>query len=323
MKRYGYLFEKIVDMENLKLAHRNARRGKAHYEEVREVDENICKYMKKLQDMLVSGEFTTSEYEVYTKNDRGKERTIYKLPYFPDRIVHHAIMQVLEPIWKKSMIANTFQSIKGRGPHKAIKKLAKEVQYKEGMYYVKIDIKKFYPSINNGKLKEVVRRKIKCSKTLALLDDIVDSCDGVPIGNYISQYFGNIYLSRLDHQVSKVKGVKYYRYCDDIVCISKHKELLWYSTKVIERYMRDYALCTKRPVMHLINEVAGLDYLGYVVYSNKLLLRKKLQVRIKTKINRRNSSSYLGWLKHCDCKNLRTNLVEKVNNEDCRNTRAA
>lgn len=320
MKRYGYLFEKIIDIDNIRLAHKNARKGKTHYDEVREIDENECMYMKKLQDMLISGEFTTSEYEIYTKNDRGKERTIYKLPYFPDRIVHHTIMQVLEPIWKKSMIANTFQSIKGRGPHKAIKKLKKDLLYTEGMYYVKIDINKFYPSINNNKLKEVVRQKIKCGKTLELLDDIIDSCEGVPIGNYISQYFGNIYLSKLDHQVSRIKGVKYYRYCDDIVCVSKNKELLWYSTSIIKKYVSEYKLAIKDPILHTVSKVSGLDYLGYVIYTNRVLLRRKLRDRAMSKINRNNSPSYIGWLKHCDCNNLQIKLKERIDNENNRNT---
>lgn len=125
MKRIGNLYHKIYDIENIKLAHKNARKNKTHYTEVKEVDSNIEYYCQEISDMLKSKKFINGEYNIFIKNDKGKEREIYKLPYYPDRIVHHAIMQVLEPIWKKTFINNTYQSIKGRGVHKAKKSCAK------------------------------------------------------------------------------------------------------------------------------------------------------------------------------------------------------
>ena len=152
--------------------------------------------------MLVNKTFKNSKYETFIKNDKGKRREIYKLPYYPDRIIHHAIVQVVEPIWKKTLIADTYQSIKGRGLHKAIRKIQRNVRMSDKkLYYLKMDINKYYPSIQNDKLMQLIRRKIKCKDTPQLIDEIVDSTIGVPIGNYLTQYFGNIYLNSVNHEV--------------------------------------------------------------------------------------------------------------------------
>lgn len=107
MKRHGNLWEEIVDIENIKLAHKNARKGKRKYKEVQMVNKNIDKYCNDIRNLLITKQFTTSDYRMFIKNDRGKVREIYKLPYYPDRIVQHAIMQVTEPIWKRTLIADT------------------------------------------------------------------------------------------------------------------------------------------------------------------------------------------------------------------------
>ena len=102
MKRYNNLFEKIIDIDNIRLAHKNASKGKKHYKAVQKVEENFEEHCVKLHNLLKSKEFTTSSYDVEVINDKGKERVIHKLPYFPDRILHHAVMQVLDPIWRKT-----------------------------------------------------------------------------------------------------------------------------------------------------------------------------------------------------------------------------
>ena len=107
MKRYNNLYGSIIDKDNIRLAHKNARKGKTSYTEVREVDDNVEKYVDILYSMLSLGTYSPSRYTMFRKNDKGKIREIYKLPYFPDRIVHHAILQVLEPIWKKVLVKQT------------------------------------------------------------------------------------------------------------------------------------------------------------------------------------------------------------------------
>ena len=157
---------------------------------------------------------------------RTKRREIYQLPYFPDRITHHAIMNILEPIWVSVFTSDTYSCIKNRGIHAAAKRLKRELKLDpEGTKYcLKIDVRKFYPSIDHEILKQVVRRKIKDKRLLWLLDEIIDSADGVPIGNYLSQYFANLYLAYFDHWIKEERIKYYYRYADDIVILGSDNE---------------------------------------------------------------------------------------------------
>lgn len=107
-------------MENLKLAHQNARKGKGWYQEVKMVDEDPEKYLGQLQEMLLNKTYNTSDYVTFIKHDSGKDREIFKLPYFPDRICQWAILQVIEPYLIKNLIKNTYSAIPGRGIHLAL-----------------------------------------------------------------------------------------------------------------------------------------------------------------------------------------------------------
>lgn len=317
MKRYGNLFDKICDIDNIRLAHKNARKKKTHYKEVVEVDKDVEKYCSELKELLESGKFKNSEYLVFTKNDKGKQRTIYKLPYYPDRIVHHAIVQILEPIWKSTLIKGTYQSIKGRGIHKAVRSIQKYLHSSDvPQYYLQMDISKYYPSIDNSKLKQVLRRKIKCTKTLVLLDNIVDSVVGVPIGNYLSQYFGNLYLSDVDHYVKEVVKIKeYYRYCDDLVIVAADKRQLHECKHAVNRLVIGKALKLK-PGTRLRPISTGLDFLGVVLFTRYTKLRKRIKHRLikaLAKTNNRNViMSYYGWMLLCNGKTLWYKYMKEI-----------
>ena len=206
MKRYGNLYAKMWDMKNIREAHKNAQRGKRHYREVQMVNADSEKYLMQIQAMLRDKTFRNSEYEVFTKSESGKEREIYKLPYFPDRIIHHCVMQVLEPIWMRTFITDTYSSLKGRGIHKGVERMKLALRDREKTQYcLKFDVRKYYPSIDHGILKSIIRRKIKDPDVLWLLDEVIDSTKGgVPIGNYLSQYFGNLYMAYFDHWMKEV-----------------------------------------------------------------------------------------------------------------------
>ena len=115
MKGTGDLFSKICDMDNLKKAHKNAKKGKGWYREVKQVEKNLDKALKKLQESLIEHTYKTSDYEVFTKKEGEKEREIYKLPYYPDRICQWAILQVIEPYLLKTMTTDTYSAIPKRG----------------------------------------------------------------------------------------------------------------------------------------------------------------------------------------------------------------
>lgn len=155
LKRYGYLYEKIYDIENLRLAHKNAQKGKGFYTEVKDINKNPDKWLYMLQDMLINKTYKTSEYEIFVKNDKGKEREIYKLPYFQDRIVHWAIIQIVEPIFLNKLNHCTHSAIPKRGIHSAFNQLDGYMKNDElgTKYCLKLDIRKFYPSINHKLLK--------------------------------------------------------------------------------------------------------------------------------------------------------------------------
>ena len=318
MKRVGNLYNKIIDINNLRLADEKARKGKLKSYGIRLHDMNRENNIFKLHEQLKNKTYKTSEYNVF-KIYEPKERDIYQLPYFPDRIVHHAVMNILEPIWVSMFTADTFSCIKGRGIHGCWKKVKKALKDEENTKYcLKIDIKKYYPSIDHNILKSLIRKKIKCKDTLGLIDEIIDSADGVPIGNYLSQYFANIYLTYFDHYVKEKMKVKYYfRYADDIVFLHQDKKELRNIYKEIKTYLKDeLKLEIKHNYQIFPTQIRGIDFVGYVFRNSHTLIRKSIKQNFcrkiaklqKRKLNnkefKQGIAAWLGWCKYSNSINL-------------------
>ena len=212
MKRIGNIFEKIIDIDNLRRAYKRSRRGKTKLRLVKEVDKDSEKYLAEIQKSLIDKTYKTSKYKIFKLIERGKEREICNLPYYPDRIVHWALMYQIEPIFRRLLIYDTYAALPEKGTHKALRRLHKFMQDKEETKYcLKLDVRKYYNSVDKEILKQMLRKHIKCKNTLWLLDEIIDSYpNGIPIGNYTSQYFGNFYLSEFDHWLKEEKHIKYY-----------------------------------------------------------------------------------------------------------------
>jgi RNA-directed DNA polymerase len=321
MKRYGNLYPKVYEMGNIELAHKNARKGKIHYKEVKKVDSKPGYYFDQIQRMLKEKTFQNSEYEVFRKVEGGKEREIFRLPYFPDRIIHHSIMQILYPIWTKTLISDTYACIKSRGIHKGVSRIKQALlDIENTVYCLKCDIRKFYPSVNHDILKNVIRKKIKDRELLWLLDHIIDSAPGIPIGNYLSQHFGNLYLSELDHWAKEARGCRYYfRYADDIVVLHKAKSFLHNCRANVSEYLQEHLALTMKPDWQVFPvDSRGIDFLGYRFFHGYVLLRKSIAQRIKRKTAKVRKNwesmepsevvsgvmSYYGWMKHANCLNL-------------------
>ena len=318
MKRYGNLWDTITDFDNLLYAHKQAKKGKSWYREVQMVDSDPEYYIRWIQEELKNKTFATSEYEVMDCWDGRKMRVIHKLPYFPDRIVQHAMVQVCEPFWKASFIRDTFQSILSRGTHDARKRVEKKVRGTPGLYALKFDIHKYYPSMDNEILKKKMRQKIKCKDTLWLIDDIIDSNQGAPIGNYTSQYLGNIYLNDFDWWVKQqLKPYGYFRYCDDIVLlIESSHEAHEHRKQIFDKLEKDFKLSIKTDWQVFPVDDRGLDFVGFVFDSDKTLLRKTIAKGIKNKKNSiirspeqmtdyqiaNGMGSYWGWCKNIQAK---------------------
>lgn len=318
MKRYGNLYAHICDIDNLRRAAHNAARGKRKRDEVTAFFANLEENLAQLHRELTEKRYKTSPYDVFIKYE-GKRREIYKLP-FRDRVVHWAIMQVLEPIWTPQFTADTHACIKGRGMHSLLRKLREDLRDDpEGTAYcLKLDVRKFYPSIDHDKMKAVVRRKIKDPEVLWLLDGIIDSAPGVPIGNYISQYFANLYLSELDHLLKEVAGVRYYyRYADDMVLLAGNKPTLHGWLVLINDWLNEERHVDLKGNYQVFPvESRGIDFVGYVTFHTHCLARKKNKqglCRELAKLRKAGvpeaeimllTASRAGFMLHCDSKHL-------------------
>lgn len=305
MKRYGNLFNDITATPNLIEAHRNARKGKSHYKEVQWVNNNQPKAIFDIQQSLLHKTFTTSKYVHMTKIDKGKKRIISKLPYYPDRIIHHALLQIIGSILIKSLIRDTFQSIPNRGTHDCRKRIESFLQNqhdKENLFFTKLDIKQYYPNVDNEILKNIIRQKIKCKDTLWLIDNIIDSKNGLTIGSYTSQIFGNIYLNSLDWFIKQSLQIKgYFRYCDDLLLIHKNEETLLYALQHIIKYIKSLKLSLRHtPQIHSFNQRQGFEFIGYRYTPKGTFLKSKIftnSINAIHKLNDLSLPSYWGWNK--------------------------
>lgn len=322
MKRYGNLYEKICSMENLELAFKNAKKGKGWYKEVQQIEKRPHYYLAGLQWMLKNHKYKTSEYATFTKKDGKKEREIYKLPFFPDRIAQWAVLQVIEPQLLAFFTDDTYSAIPNKGIHAAFNKLRKAVDEHpdEMTYCLKIDCKKFYPSIDHEILKQKYRRKYKDPELLELIDEIIDSIStcpatdenidfyksqgldigivtnykgeqfidgvGIPIGNYFSQYDGNFYLGEFDHWMKEVKHVKhYYRYMDDMCIFASTKEELHQLLAEMDEYLKTKLnLRIKGNYQIFPSFIRGVDFVGYRIFKDYTLLRKSTCQEMKKKM---------------------------------------
>jgi len=320
MKRHGNLYERITSTENIKFAYAKTRKGKTWQRQVRVFDLNIDENLKRIQEMLVSKKFKTSVYRIKYVHE-PKERIIYVVPFAPDRIVHHALMNILEPIYKPMFIHDSYACIDGKGLHAGSQRTMEFVRVNK--YCLKCDISKFYPSIKHDILFNILQRKIKCKDTLNLIKAIIYGIGGgqnVPIGNYTSQWFGNIYLNELDQYVKHVYKVKnYVRYCDDFLFFHNDKAELRRIAKYLKIFL-DKTLGLKMSKCELFPVSQGVDFLGYRHFPKYVLLRKSTAIRVKRRLKilpkllaagritliyfRSCIASYTGWMRWANCHNL-------------------
>lgn len=321
VKRVGNLFEEFISMKNLLEAEKSAARGKRHRPDVRKFEKNLVENLEAIQTNLINGTYHTSDYRIFTINENGKEREVADLP-FRDRVVHWALMNVVNKVMLKTLINHTYAALPRRGMHKAHADLMNCLRKKDAKYFLKIDIKKYFPSIDKQLMYDILARKIKDVRILELCRQIIDEypLEGIPIGNYTSQYFANFYLSSIDHYMKEKFHCKYYfRYMDDIVIVGWSKPWLHRALKRLQRLTDGLRLTIKgnwciRPVEE------GIDFVGFVSFPTHSLIRKRTKNRIKKICKRAFQhlrkhgklteedigaiNSYYGFIFFCDCKNL-------------------
>lgn len=314
MKRTGYLYNNICDIDNIKHAIIKASLGKRKHKRVSTILDNMDYYARQIQKMLVNKTYIPTNPQIKTIQDasNNKIRTIYKPNFYPDQIIHWALMLQLEPIISKGMYEYNCGSVPNRGTsygQRAIKKWLNS-DYKNTKYCLKMDIKKFYPSIDNEVLKRMFRKKLKDNDCLWLIDTIIDSNQGQPIGFYTSQWFANFFLEELDHLIKERLGAKYYvRYVDDLVLLGANKKKLHKVRIAVETYLNTINLTLKSNWQVFKTKCRDIDFLGLRFLRNKITLRKRNALRIRRRIrkiqrkgflNEKDASaiiSYWGWIK--------------------------
>lgn len=315
MKRFGNLFDQVASIDNIERAFLSARKGKLHYKEVHTIGLNPQLYYRDLHRMLTTGTYTPSDYTIFERKSGNKTREIYRLPFYPDRMIHHCIVQIMQPIWMNVLIRDTYSTIPGRGIHDGAKRIQSALSDTiNTVYCLKIDVKKFYPSVDHAVLHEIIARKVKDQRLMSLIDQIIESAPGIPIGNYISQWFGNIYLAYFDHYVKEELGVKYYfRYCDDMVFLDGNKDRLWDIFAAVKSYLNDeLKLQVKHNYQVFPVEKRGIDFLGYRFYHSHTIVRKGIVKAFKKMLlekgsleqKQKSAYSYYGWFVHANSKGL-------------------
>lgn len=301
-------------MDNLVLAEKKARTGKSDQYGVQLFDKNPEGKLISINEKLTNKTYKTSAYKNFTIKD-PKERVISCLPY-DDRIVQHAIMNELEKPFVDMFTADTYSAVKGRGVYGFLKAFKKALLNVPGTKYcLQIDIQKFYHSIDHRILKQQLNRKFKDQDLLNLLYGIIDSAPGVPIGNYLSQYFANFYLTGFDHWIKEVLKIKnYFRYCDDIVIVAESKEQLHQWCVLIKEYLSEKLNLTVKPNYRVFPVHTGVDVIGYVFRHHYIRIRKSIKQRfaramVRKRVKTLTIAGYWGWLKHADTKHLIKKLI--------------
>lgn len=287
MKRPAHLIEPIADMANLELACHKAQRGKAANAEVRAFGKNLYPNLKRLQAQIRSGEVETGNYHYFTVYD-PKKRQICAAP-FPQRVLHHALMNVCHPYFEQQQIFDSYASRSGKGTYAALKRAAAC----NGTYawYLKLDVRKYFDSICHGVLRSQLYRLFKDPCLLRIFDRILDSYEvlpgrGVPIGNLTSQYFANHYLAPADHYARETLRVPaYLRYMDDMVLWHNDKAALLEAGNRFRDFIGERLQQALKPFC-LNKNAAGLPFLGYLLYPGVIRLawrsRRRYIQKIKT-----------------------------------------
>lgn len=340
MKRIDGIWASVTSFENLLQAYRKARRGKGRRPGVAEFGLNLERELLALQRALQDGTYQPVDYRLFTIYER-KPRVIAAAP-FRDRVVHHAVMRVIEPLLDRTFISDSYACRKGKGVHAAVDRYQAWAQTYR--YVLKMDIQQYFPSVDHELLKEKLRRRIKDTRVLELLDRIIGSAPrggsgpsyfagddlltplgrrmGIPIGNLTSQFFANLYLDDVDHAIKQDLQIRpYLRYVDDMVVLDHDKHRLAEIRAAVHERLATDRLRLHPHKAHISPVADGLNLLGYVVYPTRRRLRNDNGHRFVRKLRRMAAAyragrlewaqvaastlSWIGHAKHADTEGLR------------------
>lgn len=280
MKRSGNLYKNISELENLELAFWKAQRGKSAKKAVINFRRNLSQNLKEIRMELLGNRVRMGDYHFFTIYD-PKKRTICAAP-FRERIIQHAVVNLCKDRFEKFQIYDSYACRKGKGMDACLNRALKFC--KRFKWYLKIDIHKYYDSINHRILLELLGKLFKDKELLFFFSNLIDTYEvtpgrGIPIGNLLSQYFANMYLAVFDHEIKdrlRIKG--YIRYMDDCLVFSDEKtELVDLELKIKDFVRRRLDLELNRPQLNRC--VYGIPFLSYRVYPDRLRLSLKAKKR--------------------------------------------
>lgn len=289
-------------------------KGKRSRKDVQEFEVHLMSNILSLHDDLVAKTYIHSEYEAFNISD-PKPRSIHKASV-RDRLLHHALYRQLYPFFDKTFIDDSFSCRKDKGSHKAMERFRAFVSkvslnHTRTVWVLKCDIRKFFASIDQGKLLHILQRNIPDSDIIWLLSKILESFYvnqegvGLPLGNLTSQLLVNIYMNEFDQFVKqRLKFKHYVRYADDFVFLSTDKAQLQSVLLQVERFLTNEMHLTLHPDKVSIRTVAsGVDFLGWIHFPDHRVLRTTTKRRMFRTIKEKEGKvetvqSYLGLLSH-------------------------
>lgn len=347
MKTYGHLFETICSFQNLLAAAARARKGKRLRPDVAAFHYELEPNLLRLREELLEGRYRPGAYRAFHIRD-PKPRLISAAPY-RDRVVHHALCRVIEPLFERSFIHDCYANRRGKGTHRALDRCTEYAR--RYRYVLKCDIQKYFPGIDHQILKGILARRIRCPRTLALLGVILDSSNpqelalcyfpgdglftprerrrGLPIGNLTSQLFGNVYMDGFDHWMKEVEGCRaYIRFVDDFLVFGDDKAALAALLPRIQRRLDGLRLRLHPKKCQVAPVARGVEFLGWQVFPGRRRLRRATGVRMQRRLRelaesygdgrvslervRASVMSCIGHLKHGDTAGLRRAMFGPV-----------
>ena len=332
MKRCSNIYSKIYDYENIYRAYLNARKSKRYRSEVLKFTANLEENLINIQNELIWKTYQPKAARQFYVTEPKKR--LITAPVFYDRVVHHAIHNIIEPIFDSTFIYHSYACRNGKGTHAAVNYFENSLRSMQKehnkVYCLKIDVAKYFPNIDHEIIFNLIKRKIKDAKVIWLIKVIIDSSPsnpGLGIGALTSQLFANVYLNHLDHYVKEVLRIKsYVRYMDDVVILHTDKNYLHEIRKKIETFLLAELRLKTNSRTQVIATNRGITFLGYRIWPTHRLLKGQAKRRIKKKLRlfmrlyskrkiqleeiNASIQSWLGHLKHCDSYGLKESLFK-------------
>lgn len=298
-KKLGFLYEETFTMENLYEAYLIARKGKRKKLGTLRFEKNLGIELKTLHQELENGTYRPRPYTQF-KVYEPKERTI-NAPSFRDLVVQHAIYKVIYPIFDKTFIATSFACRKGGGTHKASVYTQNELKkYNGELYFVKLDIRKFFYSIDRQILRKLFEKKIKDKRFIDVMCQfaIMNTDKGIPIGNLLSQIYALIYMNPVDHYIKRELKVKsYVRYVDDFVLIGLTLDEAKKAKELCEKFIQD-KLNLELSHWHIQKIKRGINFVGYRTWKKVKFVRKHSMYKMKKAIKKLKIESIISLVGH-------------------------